>query len=124
MANAIAISLIKISMPDSTNIHTAAFITTIYLNKLNNTYYPIWKSIIKFYLMGQNLWNILEELEMVPIDTLNNEVERKKQNLKAKKVMWIFQDAINKENYLHIQDIKEPKKVLGFFENPKKKKKK
>lgn len=52
MANAIAISLIKISMPDSTNIHTAAFITTIYLNKLNNTYYPIWKSIIKFLFNG------------------------------------------------------------------------
>lgn len=59
MANAITIFVNEFSyeMPDLTNIKKAAFTTTFH--KLNNTYYPYWKDLVRIYLKAQDLWDIL-----------------------------------------------------------------
>lgn len=60
--------------------------------------------------MGQNLWYILEKLETMPTNILDNEVVRRKWNLKYRKVMWIIRVMVDWENYLNVYDIEEPKK--------------
>lgn len=67
--------------------------------------------MVKAYVMGKDLWHILEESKKIPADTLNNEITERKWNLKSKMVMWIIQAMMDRENYLNIQDIKELKKA-------------
>lgn len=55
------------------------------------------------------MWDILDELEKMLTDIINNEIVRRSGIYK--KVMWIIQASVNRENYFHIPDVKEPKKA-------------
>lgn len=57
--------------------------------------------MIKAYLMGQNLWDILKEAGMVPMDILNNKVAREKSNLRSRKMISILEV----EDYLYTQNM-------------------
>ena len=52
--------------------------------------------MVKAYMIGKDLWDILEESKMMPTDTLDNEIIRRKWNLKSKMVMWIIQARVDR----------------------------
>lgn len=50
----VSINGFSYKMPDSTNINNVVF-TIISVHKLNNTYYPYWKTLVTSYLKLQDL---------------------------------------------------------------------
>lgn len=57
----------------------------------------------------------MDESKRMPTATLNDKIAKRKWNLKSRKVMWIIQASIDRENYLYIYDIQEPKKVWDIL---------
>lgn len=53
---------------------------------------------------------------LMPSDILNDKITRRRWNiLKFRNVIWIIQISIDKENYVHIHDIKKLKKLWNIL---------
>ncbi|CAH9133317.1 unnamed protein product, partial [Cuscuta epithymum] len=78
------------------------------VEKLNNSNYNTWSVRMQFYLLGQDLWDIISNDNTSPP---TNAEELRKWKIKAGKAMYVLSVTIEDELLQHIKDAKTPKEA-------------
>ncbi|XP_078158213.1 uncharacterized protein LOC144553908 [Carex rostrata] len=83
------------------------------IEKLNNYNYRDWRTCIKSYLQGQDLWEIFggDEIEPPP----NSIRAYKKWKVKAGRALFVLKATVDKSLLSHIEDVETPKEAWDFF---------
>ncbi|CAM8925283.1 unnamed protein product [Rhodiola kirilowii] len=83
------------------------------MEKLNEYNYREWKSCIKSYLRGQDLWDIVDgsETSSPPKD----DKSFKSWNIKAGKALYTIKISIDKSLLVRIEDTDTPKEALDIL---------
>ena len=83
------------------------------LEKLNGSNYSTWCTRIKYYLKGQDLWDIVGGKEKT---MLMDSKEKKQWEIKAGQVMYILSVTLEDEFLHRIKDCKTPSDAWGILE--------
>ena len=79
------------------------------IEKLNEYNYRDWRTYMKSYLRGQDLWDVVDGDDTSP--PRDNAQALKKWNIKAGKVLYAIQTTIDKNLLSRIEDMETPKEV-------------
>ena len=78
------------------------------IEKLNNGNYNTWSTRIKFYLLGQDLWEMVGGLNTTPPTDAE---ELRNWKIKAGKAMYVLSITIEDGLLHHIKDARTPKEA-------------
>ncbi|KAL3717510.1 hypothetical protein ACJRO7_009012 [Eucalyptus globulus] len=78
------------------------------MEKLNNFNYNNWSTRMQYYLLGQNLWDIVGESNTTPP---TNDSELRKWSIKSGKALYILAVTVDDELLQHIKSAKTPKEA-------------
>ena len=78
------------------------------VEKLHNSSYNNWSSRMQFYLLGQDLWDIIGRGNITP---LMNDGELRRWNIKAGKALYALSVTVEDELMHHIKSAKTPKEA-------------
>ncbi|XP_050216406.1 uncharacterized protein LOC126667468 [Mercurialis annua] len=78
------------------------------LEKLNANNYSTWSTRMQFYLLGQDLWEIVGGSETIPP---TNENDLKKWKVRAGKAMYALSISVEDDLLQHVKDAKTPKEA-------------
>lgn len=82
--------------------------------KLNNYNYAIWRTRVRSYLQGQDLWEVVDGSETTAPSAENAEALRK-WRIKAGKARYVLESTIEDDLLVHIEDSMTPKEVWDTF---------
>ncbi|KAF2287820.1 hypothetical protein GH714_002828 [Hevea brasiliensis] len=87
------------------------------IEKLVGTNYKYWRMCMEAYLQGQDLWDLVEGVDVeIHADTLENSEPRRKWKIKCGKALFALRTSISKEFIDHVRDISSPKEVWETLE--------
>lgn len=82
------------------------------VRKLNNKNYNIWAILMKSYLQGRDIWEMICGNDVKPSI---EDAAWKKWNTKARKAIFAINNTIKKEMLQHIKKVETPKEVWDTF---------
>ncbi|XP_077232242.1 uncharacterized protein LOC143867532 [Tasmannia lanceolata] len=86
------------------------------VEKLNNSNYSYWKSCIKSYLQGQDLWKRVNSAKTTsPNGGAENAEVLRKWKMKAGKALFVLKATIQRDFLNYIRDAKTPKEAWDVF---------
>ncbi|CAM8999031.1 unnamed protein product [Rhodiola kirilowii] len=86
------------------------------MEKLNEYNYRKWRSCMKSYLGGQDLWDIVDGCEISPPS--KDDKSYKLWNIKAGKALYAMKISINKSLLARIEDVDTPKEAWDILASP------
>ncbi|KAL3739611.1 hypothetical protein ACJRO7_020944 [Eucalyptus globulus] len=78
------------------------------IEKLNNSNYNNWSTRIQYYLLGQDLWDIVGGSNTTPP---TNDSKLRKWNIKSGKALYVLAVIVEDELLQHIKSAKTPKEA-------------